>query len=247
MRVAIISNRVTSDYQDNNQNMLNLAAKAVDDEAQLILFPEAAATGLVSLGDVAADLRIAESVPGPRNEEWRTFASENGVFFAAGLLEREGKCIYDSALIYGPDGKLMLRYRRNDPGWHLPGDDPNVYREGSDIPIAVTDFGTIAFLICGDLWNDAVLGKLAKMRPDYILYIFARGLSVSRDIEQEWRKEMESYRERWRKCGSKILAANLLNSNPPNESVGGAWYVDNRGRLVASSPVLKESILLVDL
>ncbi|MFW9958400.1 MAG: carbon-nitrogen hydrolase family protein [Candidatus Odinarchaeota archaeon] len=246
MKAAIISNCVTSDFQTNQSRILELAAIAVKRGAELVLFPEAAATGLANIGYPTIDFNIAEQVPGPRNKGWKAFASENGVFFAAGLLEKEGENIYDSALLFDPNGDLVLHYRRNDSGWHVSEDDPEVYREGSEIPIVATDFGRVAFLICGDLWNDEVMGKLKIRNPNMLLYPFARGLDATHDIESEWNKELKSYIDRWKETGAVVLAANSFCESPNHSSVGGAWCIDAAGKIRASAPILKESVLLVE-
>jgi len=247
MRVAIISNRVTMDYRANQKKILDLALESIRKGAELILFPEAAATGLVNSGDASADLMVAEPVPGPRNDEWSKFATENNVYFAAGLLERDDTYIFDSAVLYNPDGDLVLHYRRNDPGWHMPTDNPHVYREGTEIPTAETDFGEVSFLICGDLWNDDVFLKLKRRNPDWLLYPFARGFDITHDIESVWNAELVCYRDRWRESGATVLAANSFCEDPRHASVGGAWYTDRTGRLLASSLILQESVLLVDM
>jgi predicted amidohydrolase len=247
MKTAIISNRVTTDYRANQKRILELAAGAIKKGAELILFPEAAATGLVHTGDVDKDRTIAEPIPGPRNNEWRMLASENGIYFAAGLLERDSTSMHDAAVLYNPEGKLILHYRRNDSGWHMHDDDPYVYREGTEIPTAKIAFGKVAFLICGDLWNDQVLGKLKRKSPDLLLYPFARDFDAIQDIELEWNTELISYKERWKESGARVLAANSFCENPRSTSIGGTWYVDTTGKILASSPILKESVLLVEL
>jgi predicted amidohydrolase len=247
MKAAIISNRVTTDHRENQKKILKLALESIRKGAELILFPEAAATGLANSGDARADLTIVETVPGPRNDEWRILASENRIYFAAGLLERSGTSIFDSAVLFDPEGELVLHYRRNDSGWHMPDDDPHVYREGTEIPIIETNFGKTAFLICGDLWNDEVLLKLKRKSPDWLLFPFARGLDITHDIESVWNAELECYRDRWRESGAAVLAANLFCEDSRHVSVGGAWHTDRTGRLLASSQILQESVLLVDM
>ncbi|TFG32821.1 carbon-nitrogen hydrolase family protein [Candidatus Thorarchaeota archaeon] len=247
MKGAIVSNRVGLDFDVNQNRILELAAKSVDAGAEFILFPEAAATGLVNTGNPETDRRIAETIPGPRNTEWRDFASEHGVYFGAGLLEREGDSIFDSAVLYNPEGELILHYRRNDPGWHSVDDDPSVYCEETQVPVVDSPIGRLAFLICGDLWNDEVLERLKNKKPDYLLYLFARDIEPKERIESIWMVEVQAYRERWKESGSNVLVVNLLCDRQGFESIGGAWFVDNRGKLVAVSPILQENILFVDL
>ncbi len=247
MKAAIISNLVTPDIQVNQVRLIQLASEAVEKGARFIVFPEAAATGLANSGNPETDFMIAETIPGPRNREWSDFASENGTYFAAGLLEREGNRIFDSAVLFNPEGDLILHYRRNDPGWHLPKDDPSVYCEGSDIPIVDSVIGKLAFLICGDLWNDEVLEKLKTKKPNYLLYPFARNIVPKEGLESTWELELSAYKERWLESGTNVLAANLLSQYPQFESIGGAWYIGKAGQIIAESPILHEEILLINL
>ncbi len=247
MKAAIISNRVTANFQANQSRILGLASAAVRKGAKLVLFPEAAATGLANTGFPNIDLEIAEPVPGSRNDEWRSFASDNGVFFAAGLLERAAGNIFDSALLFDPDGDLVLHHRRNDSDWHMPDDDNSVYQEGTEIPVVETPLGRVAFLICGDLWNDDVLGRLKTGEPDYLLYPFARDFVAADDTEESWSAELTHYRERWRQTGAVVLAANLLCDCPEHASTGGAWHTDRSGKVLASLPIHKEGVLLIDM
>jgi len=247
MRTAIISNLVTKDIPKNQKKLLSLAAQGIEEGAEFVLFPEAAATGLVNTGNPNSDYKIAEPLSGPRNSEWSNLAREHGVYFGAGFLEIDGKCIFDSAALYNPEGKLILHYRRNEAGWHSVYDDSSIYCEGNQIPVVETPVGRLAFLICGDLWNDRVLSNLTKKRPDYLLYIFARDIVPRKQLESLWRSEFQSYQERWMKTRSKVLAVNLLSDIHNFGSIGGAWYIDSTGQLLSSSPILEEHILLIDM
>ncbi len=247
MKAALISNPVTDDFDENQRRILELAGEAADTGAGFILFPEAAATGLANTGDPEHDLKIAEEIPGPRNSQWRKFAKERGIYFAAGLLEKDGGKIYDCGALFDPKGDLILHYRRNHPGWHGSGDNPDVYCEGTDIPVVETGFGRVAMLICGDLWDDDILTKLTAQKPDYLLYPMIRSLDKADDIKKAWAKELPGYCERWAKTGATVLAVNIYEGKTPDASIGGAWFVDSDAKVISSLPVLQEGILLVDL
>ncbi|MBN2380167.1 carbon-nitrogen hydrolase family protein [candidate division WOR-3 bacterium] len=79
MKVALVSNEVTRDFKANQKRILKLASEAADRGAELIIFPEAAATGLVNTGDPKYDLGVVESEPDSCNMEWGNFASERGI------------------------------------------------------------------------------------------------------------------------------------------------------------------------
>ncbi|MBD3286119.1 carbon-nitrogen hydrolase family protein, partial [candidate division WOR-3 bacterium] len=147
MKAALVSNMITDDFEVNQKRILELAGNAAGSGVRRIVFPEAAATGLVNTGNPEHDLEIAEPVPGPRNSQWRDFARRKGVYFAAGFLERDGNKLYDSALLFDPGGNLVLQYRRIDTGWLNPGDNNTTYRTGKEIPYTDTEFGRVGFLI----------------------------------------------------------------------------------------------------
>ena len=107
------------------------------------------------------------------------------MFFAAGLLERAACDIFDSALLFCPNGDIILHYHRNDAGWHMADDDSGAYRQGTEIPVVDARFGKVAFLICVDLWDDEVRGRLRAREPDYLLNPFARAFTASHDTEDK--------------------------------------------------------------
>lgn len=250
MKAALISNLATRDFKTNHERMMELAGQAVAMGAKLVIFPEAAATGLCNTGNPIKDHLVAETVPGPRNTSWHVFARLHQVYFAAGLLERDGVRIYDTGLLYDPQGNLILRYRRNHPGWHAPNDDPSIYREGWNIPVAETAFGTVGMLICGDLWDEKIVKRFRQKKADYLLFLMVRSLKIPRgsDVATTWlARELTSYRTRWAKTGSKTLAVNLFEGDEKEVSIGGAWHVNEKGKLLATLPLGREGILMVEL
>jgi len=247
-RVALISNLVTKDVARNQRRILALANQAADRGAKLIVFPEAAATDLINTGDPEQDRQIAEPIPDLRNEQWRELAIARRVYLAAGLLERDGERLYDIGVLFDPQGKLVLRYRRNDPGWHYAKDDPTGYCQGNEIPIVQTEFGSVGMLICGDLWDDEILTRLSGNSPDCLIYIMSRSLPASGSIQRMWNEEeLPAYCERWSKTRASTLAVNLYGGKHEGSSIGGAWFVDSRGKIIDSLPPGQEGILLIDL
>lgn len=246
MKVALISNLVTDDFQANQRRILEFASEAVELGARMIVFPEAAATGLVNTGEPEHDLQIAEAIPGPRNEQWREFAKEHETYFAAGLLEKEDGRMYDSGVLFDPQGELILHYRRIHPGWRWPDDDPQIYCTGEALPVVETDIGKVGMLICGDLWSDGVAARFKEQQPDYLLHLLARSVDA-KDVSKTWVEELPNYCQRWAETGAAILAVNLYEGDDKDASIGGAWCFARDGGIINSLPVLQEGILLVDL
>lgn len=242
MKAALVSNNVTGDFKENRRTILALAESALDMGAELIVFPETAATGLADTGEAEHDLMIAENVSGPLCQEWGAFAKSSKVWFAAGLLERNGCRIYDSYVILDPEGNLALHYRRIDPHWHRPADDPQIYSVGEEAKTVMTPFGKLGVLVCGDVWDDGIVARMKALEPDYLLYPFLR----ARDQGKEWQAEFVEYCKRFSMVGVRTLAVNLYEGAGTEDSFGGAWFVDGRGRILSNLPEEGMGVLLVD-
>ncbi len=240
LRAAMIVNRVGSDVNANLTKMLRMASEAAKRGAELVLFPEAALTGLINDDDPIHDLPLGQPIPGPATDALAALAHRQGIWLAIGLLERDGERLYDSAVLLTPTGELV-RYRRITPGWHGPDADPHVYGHGREPIAAKTPWGTVSFLICGDLFDDHLLERVRAMSPDLLLFPFARSFADGTFDQERWeREERPAYCERVRRVGVTTLMANYLSDDG---CFGGAMAVAADGTVLTSLPIGREGIL----
>jgi predicted amidohydrolase len=140
--------------RENLQEVRNaLGRKKID----LLVLPELFATGYLfaSKADLA---RFAEPVPaGPTTVGLIGLSEKTGVSIIAGLPERAGKKIYDSAVVISPRG-LIGRYRKI----HLFDRERLLFAEG-DLPLRVFDLGfaRIGVIICFDWFFPETVRVLA--------------------------------------------------------------------------------------
>lgn len=149
LRVACVQMEPHIGQRDDNvaRSVRHIADAAVAG-ARLVVLPELCNTGYVFTSRAEA-FALAEAVPdGPSCQAWQTAAREHGVTLVAGITERDGSRLYNSAVVIGPDG-CIGRYRKN----HLWGDE-NLFFEPGDLGMPVFDIpaGRIACAICYDLW-----------------------------------------------------------------------------------------------
>jgi len=85
---------------------------------------------------------------------------ERSIWLALGILERECQRLYDSAVLFTPDGEIGLKYRRITPEWHGRTADSRIYGQRTDISNVKTLLGAFAFLICGDLFDDELIQRV---------------------------------------------------------------------------------------
>ncbi len=248
MRAALIVNLVTSDREANLARIVSSAESAAAEGAELVVLPEAAATGLIIRDDLSHDLPLGQPIPGPLTDELGGFVRRARVHLAIGVLERAGDALYDSALLLDPAGEIVLHYRRIQPQWHGRAADPDVYREGDSVAGADTALGRFATIICGDLFDEDVLTQVRAVDPDWLLFPFARCFSDGSYDAARWEsEEMPEYLAQIREAGRPTLMVNYLSEPELDGYFGGAAVVSGGGRVIASLPIGRAGTLLVDL
>ncbi|CAK9887950.1 MULTISPECIES: nitrilase family protein [Pseudomonas] len=166
-RVAVIQfdPQVGLEHCDNNLcHGLELAEQAVREGANLIILPELANTGY-SFNTRAEAWAHAEALAdGPSLKTWAAFAREHHVYLVAGFAERDGLKLYDSAVLFGPEG-LLGHYRKA----HLWNQEKLWFSPGNlGFPVFETPIGRIGLLICWDIWFPEVPRLLAMQGADII-------------------------------------------------------------------------------
>jgi predicted amidohydrolase len=139
--------------QANIQKCLKWLEKAVQEyQAELVVFPETVTTGFdtdLSVDDLWEMLDVA---PGKHTMEIQAAAKEHGVFVVWPTYRRmdEGKGIFNSAFLIGPDGEIIGSYDKTHP---FPGErrDMGGWTEvGTRAEVFETELGNIGMIICYD-------------------------------------------------------------------------------------------------
>ncbi|MCX5478587.1 nitrilase family protein [Kaistia geumhonensis] len=136
------------EVEANLARSVALIEEAAGHGAKLVVLPELCNTGYVF--ESRAEARaLAESIPDGRSTQlWIETARRLGLHIVAGITEREGELLYNSAVILGPDG-LIGRYRKV----HLWGDEALHFAPGNlGFPVFDLPFGRIGCHICYDCW-----------------------------------------------------------------------------------------------
>ncbi|MFJ4434228.1 nitrilase family protein [Pseudomonas sp. NPDC089395] len=167
VRIAVIQYdpQVGLEHADGNLNKgLAMARRAVSEGANLIVLPELANTGYTFDSRVEAYAHAEPLEGGPSVQAWAAFAREHQLYLAAGFAERDGLRLYDSAVLFGPEGRLG-HYRKahlwnREKLWFTPGD--------LGFPVFETPIGRVGLLICWDIWFPEVPRLMASQGADII-------------------------------------------------------------------------------
>jgi N-carbamoylputrescine amidase len=134
--------------ETNVAHSLTLISRAAELGARLIVLPELSNTGYVFKSREEA-FAVAQPVPGGRTVEiWCEIAAQHQLHLVAGICERDGDKLFNSAVLIGPSGYIGT-FRKV----HLWNEE-NLYFEPGDrgFPVFHTAIGRIGMAICYDGW-----------------------------------------------------------------------------------------------
>jgi N-carbamoylputrescine amidase len=134
--------------EDNVAHSLGLIGRAVELGAKLVVLPELSNTGYMFQSREEA-FALSEPIPnGPTVKAWSEIAAKHGLHLVAGICERDGAKLFNSAVLIGPSGYIGT-FRKV----HLWNEE-NLYFEPGDLgfPVFHTAIGRIGIAICYDGW-----------------------------------------------------------------------------------------------
>jgi len=200
-------------------------------------FPELYPTGVAPTEPPPAGLSWdsnAEVIPGPLTERLAGMARQNRIWLQPGSIhERAGDRIYNTALVFSPEGELVARYRKMFP-WR-PWE--TVTRGEEFCTFDIPDVGRFGLCICYDGWFPEVVRTLMWMGAEVILH---PALSFTMDRAAEL--IIEQAHALFNQCY-------LVNANAAAPIGGGrSIVVDPHGRVVQQAGTDEELLMeMVDL
>jgi predicted amidohydrolase len=155
-------------------------AQATRNGAHIVLMPEALNLGWThpSAVEHADVISVGESC-----SRLAAAARAHGVYVCGGLIERENDRTYNTAVLIGPDGGLLLIHRKLNEleiGHSL-------YAQGDRLGVVHTPLGTIGVMICADAFarGQVVSRALGLMGADLILSPSAWAVPPGHDNDRE--------------------------------------------------------------
>jgi len=164
MKVGFVQNCPA--FGEVQANLARLEALVDGVEADLLVLPELFATGYQFTSRAEA-LALAEPVPGgPTGERLQALAESVNAVLVAGIAERDGDAVYNSALVVGPQGYIG-KYRKA----HLFDTEKQCFSPG-DLPLPVFDIGParVGLMICFDWRFPETARTLALKGADIIAH-----------------------------------------------------------------------------
>ena len=129
---------------------------------------------LVVLGETVPYVNVkkqphetAEAIPGPTTDYFGQLAASHSLHIVLSLYEREKHLIYNTAVLLGPDGKLIGKFRKVC----LPhGEVEDGVAPGSEYPVFDTKFGKVGMMVCYDGFFPEVARELSNRGAEVIAW-----------------------------------------------------------------------------
>ena len=140
-----------------------LIEEAARRKADLVVLPEA----LTFYSSGRSCVECAEPIPGPSTEYFGQLAKEHNLYVVAGLIERDGRLVYNTAALLGPNGELAGKYRKVT----LPRSEiEQGIAPGTEYPVFATRFGKVGMMICYDGFFPEVARELSNRGAEVIAW-----------------------------------------------------------------------------
>lgn len=170
VRLALVQLACGDDPRANLEGALARVEAAAAEGAQVVCLPELFLCRYPCQSEDRARFDGAESIPGPTTEILAKIASALGITLLATIFEKRAEGLYhNTAVVFGPDGSLLCRYRK----MHIP-DDPHYYEKfyftPGDRGFSVVEAGglRLAPLVCWDQWFPEA-ARLATLKGAQLL------------------------------------------------------------------------------
>ena len=210
--------------------MINQGAEA---GAEIVLLPEC----LDLAWTHPSALTEAEPIPGPRSEMLVDAARRNNVYLCAGLTEKDGDRVFNSAIFSAPDGTLLHKYRKIN----VLKVGQEFYDIGKSLSVIETPLGNIGINICADNYSDSLeLGHaLGRMGAQLILSpsSWTVDFSVNDDHPEyldKWLKPYHTLAELYNMVIVSVTAVGVIVGGPyeGKKMVGCSLAVGAQGALL---------------
>ena len=147
----------------NRAEFDRLITEAAEQGAQLVVLPET----LTYYGTGKTPYEVSEPVPGPTTEHFAKLSKQLKCHIVATCFERDGHQLFNTAVLLGPDGSLIGKYRKVC----LPRSEIEAgVTPGTEYPVFETSLGRIGMMICYDGFFPQVAQRLTDAGAEVIAW-----------------------------------------------------------------------------
>ncbi|WP_320821714.1 NAD+ synthase [Reinekea sp.] len=238
IRVALAQHRFpVGDIDGNVSKILQLAQQAIDQQADMVVFPELTLTGYPP-----EDLLLRPSL-GKRVSDGlnRLLAAKLPIAIVVGYPQRENGKLFNKAMVIDK-GQVIADYRKQ----HLPNyqvfDEKRYFQKGTETCIFSFKGAQIALSICEDIWYDGPARRAFEAGAQINININGSPYSIGRTAERH--EQVAKVVKQWPMT---TLYVNHVGGQDELVFDGGSFVVNPNGEIGHTVAVFNEALSCVDL
>jgi predicted amidohydrolase len=152
----------TGDPAASVAEFCHVVESAAAQKPDVVCLPEA----ITVIGTGKTYAQVSEPVPGPTTRTLGALARKLHTYIVAGLSERAGTTLYNTAVLIGRDGAVVGTYRKTQLP---PAEVEGGLTPGDSYPVFQTDFGKVGLMVCWDVQFPEPARALALAGAEVIL------------------------------------------------------------------------------
>ncbi|MBN2136846.1 MAG: carbon-nitrogen hydrolase family protein [Sedimentisphaerales bacterium] len=193
---------VDGDREGNFVRIEEGIAEAKAKGAEIACFAETAILGWVN----PEAHEKAFAIPGADSDRLCELALKYAIHLCAGLAEKDGGDLYDSAVLIGDVGRILLKHRKIILLSELMRPP---YTPGGEVAVVESRLGRVGLLICADTHKDEILARMGELTPELVVVPYGYAA-----VEADWPghgKELERVVvNAARKTGAVVVGTNSV-------------------------------------
>ena len=251
-RLALAQMQVVGgDPERNLARAEQVIAEAAAGGADIVLLPEAMDVGWTS--PLARER--AEAIPaGDPSSRLRAAALRHRIYVCAGLTERDGDNVHNSAVLFDREGVVRGVHRKLNELDIAHA----VYDPGDRLGVVRTEFGVLGMMICADALAEGgcLTRSLCLMGAEVILSPCSWAVPPGRDAIREpygdlWRRAYMPVARAYSVWIAAVSNVGVIDGGPwgGHDCIGSSLLIDAQGNEVLAGPygVAAEVLLYADI
>ena len=233
-----------NDGSGNLVRIENAIAEACEKGADLVAFPESVLLGWLN----PAAHRRASPIPGKESIALCQLAAKYKIYLSVGLDEKEEEALYGSALLIDDLGNILLKHRKLNVLPHLMTPP---YSQGNEVHVSETRFGRIGILVCADTFQEDLLARMKRLKPDLLLVPY--GWTAA---EENWPQHQQAL-VKVVQHAAQLLNCPVMGTNSVGQVSSGPWAgrtygggsvaCNEKGEVIALGKDRDRDVLLISL
>lgn len=253
MKLALAQTNMTvGALEQNARKILDFTAKAKEQGAEVVLFPEMAITGyppkdlLEKAGFVDRNVQTLHQIAG----------QVQGITMIVGFVdpnpERQGKPFFNAAAVVR-NRKILHIYHKSLLPTYDVFDEGRYFEPAKEQEPLLLDDHKVGLTICEDVWNDKDYTPRSLYHLDPVQTAVRKGAELIINISSspytldKWDERHELLRGEALKYGKYVAYANLVGGNDELIFDGRSVVFDPNGEVIARARDFEEDLLVIDL